>query len=186
MKKLFYIPLLILTFIGCSAEPSLQKYMAENSENTNFIAIDLGADVLKFNHEKLSEDEKEALKSFKKLNIVAFKRTPDNKVLYLKEKEEVQHILKENSHYEQLMRVGSGTKGMSIYVVGEGENFDEFILFGNHNETGFIIVRVLGKKMNATQIMSFISMLDKSDFDQEQLKPLLESFGDTHHQAEQV
>src|SRR5690554_2510237 len=185
MKKLLYIPLLIIAIISCNSEPSLQKYMAKNSENSNFIAIDLGADVLKLNENKLSEDEKEALKAFRKLNIIAFKKTTSNDALYQKEKEEVQHILRENSQYEQLMRVGSGTRGMSIYAVGKEENFDEFILFGNQNETGFIIVRVLRKKMNATQMMHFISMLQNSDFDQEQLKPLLENFGNKH-QEEQV
>lgn len=180
MKKLIYIPFLILAIIGCSSEPSLQKYMAANSENSNFIAIDLGADVLKINKKELNQDEKDALKAFKKLNIIAFKKTDDNDALYKKEKEEVQHILKENSQYEQLMRFGSGTQGMSIYAVGKGEDFDEFILFGNQNETGFVIVRVLGKKMNPTQIMNFMSMLQKSDFDQEQLKPLIENFTGKH------
>ena len=176
MKKLIYIPLLILSMIGCSSEPSLQKYMAKNSENNNFLAVDLGTDILKINQEKLSEEEKEALKTFRKLNIIAFKKTIDNDALYQKEKEEVQSILKGSSDYEQLMRFGSGTQGVSIYAVGKGESFDEFILFGNQKETGFAIVRVIGKNMDPNHLMNFMAILEKSDFDQEQLKPLLENF----------
>jgi len=177
MKKLIYIPLLIWTIIGCSSEPSLQKYMAKNSENGNFLAIDLGADVLRFNQNSLSKEEKETLKVFKKLNIVAFKKTTDNEALYQKEKEEVQYILKENSSYEQLMRFGSAAQGAAVYVVGKGDTFDEFIVFGNQKETGFIIVRVIGKKMTPNHLMDFMSILKKADFDQEQLKPLLENLG---------
>lgn len=177
MKKLIYIPLLILSMIGCSSEPSLQKYMTKNSEDSNFLAIDLGADILKINQESLSQDEKEALNSFRKLNIVAFKKTVDNDALYQKEKEEVQSILKGNSDYEQLMRFGSGAQGASIYAVGEGDSFDEFVLFGNQKETGFAIVRVIGKDMTPNHLMNFMAILEKADIDQEQLKPLLESFG---------
>lgn len=156
--------------------------MAENSENSNFLALDFGADILKVSKENLSEDEKEALNSFKKLNIVAFKKTADNEALYQKEKEEVQAILKGNSTYEQLMRFGSGTQGASIYAVGKGDDFDEFILFGNQSETGFAIVRVIGKNMTLNHLMNFMSILEKAELDQEQLKPLIENFGGKVHE----
>ena len=177
MKKLIYIPLFIFALLSCNSEPSLQKYMAKNSENSNFLAIDLGADILKVNKDNLSQDEKEALNSFKKLNIVAFKKTADNEALYQKEKEEVQSILEENSNYEQLMRFGSRAQGASIYAVGKGESFDEFIVFGTQYETGFAIVRIIGKNMTPNHLMSFMSVVEKADLDQEQLKPLIESFG---------
>lgn len=151
--------------------------MATNSENSNFLAIDFGADILKVSKDKLSEDEKQALNSFKKLNIVAFKKTADNEALYQKEKTEVQNILKENSTYEQLMRFGSKKQGASIYAVGKGEKFDEFVLFGNQNDTGFAIVRIIGKNMTPNHLMSLMSIVQKADIDQEQIKPLIESFG---------
>lgn len=172
MKKLFYIPFLIFTIFGCSSELSLQKYMAKNSENNNFIAVDLGSDILKINQKELSEDEKEALNSFKKLNILAFKKNEDNEALYKKEKEEVQTILKGNPSYEQLMSFGSGAEGASIYAVGETSKISEFIIFGNQNKMGFAIVRIIGKDMSPNHIMNFLSLLDKADIDGEQLKAL--------------
>ena len=176
MKKLIYIPLLILAMMSCRSEPSLQKYMAKNSENSNFLAVDFGADILKINKNELSAEEKEALNAFKKLNILAFRKNENNETLYQKEKEEVQSILKGNSDYEQLMSFGSGTQGASIYAIGDTDKISEFIIFGNQNEAGFAIVRVIGKNMTPNHIMSFMSVLEKSNFDQEQLKTLGDFF----------
>lgn len=177
MKKLFILPLFVLALISCNSEPSLQKYMAKNSENSNFLAVDLGADILRINQNELSEDEKKAFNSFKKLNIVAFKKNADNEELYTKEKKEVQDILKGNSQYEELFRFGSGAKGVAVYAVGKGENFDEVILFGSDNETGFLIARVLGKNMNPSHIMNLMSIMEKSNINEEQLKPIFEAMG---------
>lgn len=185
MKKLIYIPLLILAMMSCSSKPSLQKYMAKNSENSNFIALDFGADILKINQNELSESEKEALNSFKKLNILAFRKNDDNEALYQKEKEEVQSILKGNSDYEQLMSFGSGAQRASIYAVGETDKISEFVIFGNQNETGFAIVRIIGKNMNPNHIMNFMSALEKSDFDKEQLKSFEKFFRKDNHSVEE-
>lgn len=185
MKKLFILPLLILALIGCNSEPSLQKYMAKNSENSNFLAVDLGADILKINKDELSKDEKEALNSFKKLNILAFRKNDDNEVLYRKEKEEVQSILKGNSTYEQLMSFGSGVQGASIYAVGNTDKISEFVIFGNQNEAGFAIVRIIGKNMSPNHIMNFMSVLEKSNFDKEQLKSFEEFFRKDNHSVEE-
>lgn len=185
MKKLFILSLLILALIGCNSEPSLQKYMAKNSENSNFLAVDLGADILKINKDELSKDEKEALNSFKKLNILAFRKNDDNEVLYRKEKEEVQSILKGNSTYEQLMSFGSGVQGASIYAVGNTDKISEFVIFGNQNEAGFAIVRIIGKNMSPNHIMNFMSVLEKSNFDKEQLKSFEEFFRKDNHSVEE-
>lgn len=159
--------------------------MAKNSENSNFLAVDLGADILKINKDELSKDEKEALNSFKKLNILAFRKNDDNEVLYRKEKEEVQSILKGNSTYEQLMSFGSGAQGASIYAVGNTDKISEFVIFGNQNEAGFAIVRIIGKNMSPNHIMNFMSVLEKSNFDKEQLKSFEEFFRKDNHSVEE-
>lgn len=185
MKKLFILPLLILALIGCNSQPSLQKYMAKNSENSNFLAVDLGADIMKINKDELSKDEKEALNSFKKLNILAFRKNDDNEVIYQKEKEEVQSILKGNPAYEQLMSFGSGAQGASIYAIGDTDKISEFVIFGNQNEAGFAIVRIIGKNMNPNHIMNFMSVLEKSNVDKEQLKSFEEFFRKDNHSVEE-
>ena len=76
--------------------------------------------------------------------------------------------------YQQLMKFGSGKEGASVSFVGSDEHIDEFVFFANRNENGFAVVRVLGKDMNPTHIMNMMSVLQQSNIDLEQLKPLQE------------
>jgi len=186
MKNYIRLIVLSLLFIGCKSEPSLQKYMAKNSENNNFIALDLGADILRVGQDKLTTDEKEALNAFQKLNILAFKKNETNGELFQAEKAEVEKILKENSKYEQLMSIGSAGQGGSVYVVGKDDAYDEFVLFGNQKEIGFAIVRIIGNDISMNNIMNFMSVLKKANVDNEKLKPLTDYFTPTKIETAEV
>ncbi len=56
--------------------------------------------------------------------------------------------------------------------VGSDEHIEEFVLFANKKENGFDVIRILGKDMNPTGIMTMMSVLQKANIDLEQLKPL--------------
>jgi hypothetical protein len=161
----------LLLLISCNSEPSLQKYFVENTENKNFIALDVSPTILNIDKTKLSTEQSEALKSFDKMNILAFKRNDKNQADYEAERTKVNTILK-NPKYQQLMKFGSGKDGASVSYVGTDENIEEFVIYANRNENGFAIVRVLGKNMNPNNIMTLMSVLKESNIDMEQLKPL--------------
>lgn len=164
--------LLALTvLISCNSEPTLQKYFVENTEKKDFIAVDLSSDVLNLEKTKLSAAQNEALNSFNKMNILAFKATDKNQAEFEAERKKVTEILK-NPKYQELMKVGSGKEGASISYVGTDENITEFVVFANKKENGFAVVRVLGNDMNPNNIMSLLSVLKESKIDMEQLKPL--------------
>jgi len=174
MKKTIYTSLLYLLFVGCNSQQSLQKYMVENSENPNFIALDLGANILNMDNSGFSEEEKEALKSLKKLNILFLRQKTDNIDFYEQEKEKIQSIVKESSQYEQLLRIGNKGSKIGVYSVGSSDFSDEFLLLASDDGFGFLIVRMLGKKMNTEHIMNFVSILQKANIDSE-LMPLFNS-----------
>jgi hypothetical protein len=161
--------LLLLT--SCNNEPTLQKYFVENTENKDFIAVDLTPKMLNINTDKLSAIQKEALASFQKINVLAFKINDKNKAQFETEKAKVSSILK-NEKYQQLMKFGSGGTGAQVSFVGEDEHIEEFVLFGSKSDNGFAVVRVLGKDMNPTYIMEMMSVLKNGNIDMEQLKPL--------------
>lgn len=161
----------LLTLISCNSEPSLQKYFVENTEKKDFIALDISSDILNLDKAKLSAEQNEALKSFDKMNILAFKATANNQAEFETESTKLKTILKDPK-YQELMKVGSGKDGASISYVGTDENIEEFIVFANRKENGFAVVRVLGKNMNPNNIMTIMSVLQKSKIDMEQLKPL--------------
>ena len=163
--------LLILTLVSCNSDPSLQKYFVENTDNKNFIALDVSPSILNVEKTKLSTEQTEALKSFDKMNILAFKANATNQVQFETERAKVKAILKDPK-YQQLMSFGSGKDGASISYVGSDDNIKEFVVFANRKENGFAVVRVLGENMNPNNIMTLMSVLKESKIDMEQLKPL--------------
>lgn len=163
--------LVALTLVSCNSEPSLQKYFVENTDNKNFIALDVSPSILNVEKTKLSAEQTEALKSFDKMNILAFKANTTNQVQFEAERAKVKAILKDPK-YQQLMSFGSGKDGASISYVGTDDNIKEFVVFANRKENGFAVVRVLGENMNPNNIMTLMTVLKESKIDMEQLKPL--------------
>ena len=176
MKYIYRLVIIgIFLLSSCNNEPSLQKYFVENTENKNFIALDLSPSMLNVDNSKLSTDENEALKSFEKVNILAFKLNDSNKAEFEIERTKLNKILKEEK-YQQLMKFGSGKDGASVSFVGETEHIDEFVFYANKKENGFAVVRVMGKDMNPTGILTLMSVLKNANVDLEQLKPLQQMF----------
>jgi hypothetical protein len=172
MKAIYSISVFLSLFlISCNSEPTLQKYFVENTENKNFIAMDVSSSILNVDETKLSVKQNAALESFDKMNVLAFKLDDKNKAQFEIERAKIDNILKDPK-YQQLMKFGSGKESASISYVGSDDNIEEFVLFANRKETGFAVVRVLGKDMNPTNIMTMLSVLKESKIDLEQLKPL--------------
>lgn len=157
--------------MSCSSEPSLQKYFVENTESKDFIAVDVSANILRLDKSKITAEEDAALKTFEKMNIIAFKADAKNQAKFAAEKTKVQAILKDKK-YQELMKVNSGKQGGAVYFVGDDDKIDEFVLYGNTSDTGFAVVRILGDEMNPTSIMTMLSLLQKANLDIAQLKPL--------------
>nr|WP_314897322.1 DUF4252 domain-containing protein [uncultured Flavobacterium sp.] len=172
MKAVCSIALIFSLFLfSCNSEPTLQKYFVENTENKNFVALDVSPEILNVDQTKLSLEQKTALQSFDKMNVLAFKLNGTNKVQFEMERAKVNLILKDKK-YQQLMKFGSGKEGASVSYIGSDEHIEEFVFFANKKENGFAVVRILGKDMNPTNIVTMMSVLQQSNIDLEQLKPL--------------
>ncbi len=174
MKRLIFLSLCCCVLLaGCESKPTLQKYFVENTENKNFMAFDLSPTILNIKETKLSAEQKQALQSFDKMNILAFKVNEQNKAQFETECDKVKTLLKDEQ-YQQLMKYGSGSEGASVSFVGDDEHIDEFVLFANRKDSGFAVIRILGDDMNPTGILEMLSILKTSDINLEQLKPLQE------------
>ena len=170
-----FLAICSLILLSCNSEPSLQKYFVENTENKNFIALDVSPSILNIDKTKLSAEQNQALQSFDKMNILAFKLNATNQAQFEIERAKVDTILKDVK-YQQLMKFGSGKEGASVSFVGSDEHIEEFVLFANKQENGFAVIRILGRDMNPTNIMTMMSVLQSANIDLEQLKPLQEMF----------
>lgn len=171
MNKYILVAIIALC-IGCKQEPSLQKYFVESGDKKEFMALDVSSSILNINETKLSASEIKALQSFDKVNILAFKKDGKNNAQYTKEIKEVKEILKDTV-YQPLIKLNGIGQNASIMIVGDNKEIDELILFGNKKELGFTVIRVLGNDMKPENAMEFLSILQKSNIDMKQLKPIL-------------
>ncbi|MFT5021975.1 MAG: hypothetical protein ACI834_000651, partial [Colwellia sp.] len=80
IKYLGLLGLLILG-VSCSSAPSLQSYFVEKSEDAHFISVTVPASVLNIAVDSLELDQKEALATLSKLNVLLFKNNTDNTAL---------------------------------------------------------------------------------------------------------
>lgn len=172
MKFSFIIAHLIAVLLSsCNDEQSLQRYFVNNSENKDFIVLDVTSTILNLDKAKLSSEQKTALESFDKLNILAFRKDSTNAPKFETESKKVNQILKAKE-YQELMKVNSGTDVASVSFVGSEDNIKEFIFYAKRDENGFAVVRVLGEDMNPNNILTLMTVLKESKIDLEQLKPL--------------
>ena len=176
IKNLAGMILLVVTLHSCNQSESLQRYYVDNQEQPNFLSIDVPVSMLNLDIAQLNQEQKEAYKSIQKLNMLAYKVKPGQQDAYEIELAKVKTILN-NSKYEELMRGGDSEVGQfSIKILGEEDDVEEFILFGNSDDKGFAVVRILGKDMNPNQIMTLFSALDKADIDDAKISQFTEFF----------
>ncbi len=170
IKKLAVMLLLVVAYTSCNQGPTLQTYYVDNQIKPGFLSVDAPIGLLNIEEVKLTKEQEEAYKSIDKLNILAYRIDNNNKAEYELELANIKTILK-NPKYEELMRGGNSVDGrFKVMFIGEVDNVDELILFGNSDDKGFIVARVLGDDMNAGKIMSLQSVLKDMDFENANLK----------------
>ena len=177
MKKIALVFIAAATIQACSSTQSLQEYYVDNAENPNFLSFDVPASMMNLEKIEMSETQKEALRSLKKLNILAFRKTEINGAEYKVEKEHVNAILK-NSKYTELMKMNTEFGKATVKFLGDDDAIDEVIIYGNNDDKGFALVRVLGNDMNPAHMAQLLEVVQKSDFKGEGLDKLGELFKD--------
>lgn len=176
IKNLAGMLLLAVILHSCNEGPSLQHYYVDNQEQPNFLSVDVPISMLNLDKAQLSEDQKDAYKSIQKLNMLAYKVKPDNQMKYETELAKIETIL-DDPKYEELMRGGNPKDGKFIIkILGDEDDIEEFILFGNSNDKGFAIVRILGNDMNPNKIMTLASALNISNIDESRVTQFIEFF----------
>ncbi len=181
MKKMALYTLLALMAAifadGCSSTQSLQEYYVDNAENPNFLSFDVPASILKLDNASLSEPQAAALRSLKKLNILAFRKTDANQAEFQLEKKNVGTILK-NDKYTELMKMNTAFGKGTVKYLGDEDAIDEVIIFGSNDEKGFALVRVLGDDMNPALMAQLLQAIQQADFKGEGLEKIADFFKD--------
>ncbi len=175
MKAKLIVLAVLFAIVSCNSKPSLEKYIVDNSENKNFIQLDVTPNFLNIDKSKLTVEQVKAFNSFEKVNILAFKINTQNQKEFEHEKEKVATILKDEK-YQQLMKIGSGKDAMCVSFVGDDAHISEFVVFGTKIDAGFAVIRILGKDMNPAAVMNFMDAIKNSNTSMEQFQPFLNQF----------
>jgi len=179
MKNVYWAIMVVIGFVitSCSSEQSLQQYYIANAENPNFMSFDLPSSLLNLETANLTESEREAASSLKKLNVLAFQKKPENEADYLVQKNAIKSILK-GDDFSELMKMNTPFGKATIQLKGDDDIIDELIIYGDNDEKGLVLVRVLGDNMNPASLMQLIKAVEKSDYKGkglEQLEDLIKS-----------
>lgn len=144
---------IVVALTSCNYGETLQSYYVANQETPNFVSIDIPVSFVSVDKIELTDNQKEAYDSMDKLNMLGYTLNDDNAEEYKIELAKVQTLLK-NEKYQELFRGGNTTDGKVIVkYIGDDDSIDELIIFGNANNKGFAIIRVLGNNMEPAKIM---------------------------------
>jgi hypothetical protein len=166
---------IFITLTACSSTQSLQEYYVDSSENPNFLSFDVPTSILNLEEAELTPTQKAAVGSLRKLNILAFKKSDKNGAEYQVEKTKVNAILR-NSDYTELMKMNTEYGKATVKYLGDDTAIDEVIIFGNSDEKGFALIRVLGDDMNPAHLVQLLQAIQKSDFKGEGLEKVGDLF----------
>lgn len=161
-----------MSMLSCNSNKSVQQYILEKQSSPDFISLTLPASILNIAVDSLGVDEKNAVDSLKKLNVLVYHASDQSKDIFENEQKEIRNVLA-NSKYEDLMKAQTHMGSGAIMFLGSESNIDEFLAFGTDQKENFILIRVLGDNMNPKHIMPFISALKQSDVNEDELLNLL-------------
>ncbi len=176
IKKSMVMFLLVAAFTSCNQGPTLQTYYVDNELKPGFASFDVPTSFIDVENVEMTDEQREAYKSVDKLNVLTYIEKNTEAEEYKLELEKVNIILKDPK-YEELMRGGNSTDGKFVVkFLGDIENIDELIVFGNANNKGFMIARILGDDMSASKLMSLSSVLENANFEDMQLNGITDFF----------
>lgn len=165
-----------VTFVSCS-DKSLQKYLVEKQDDSKFVKMDLPVSMLEGKNSSFDDEEKEILKTIKKVNVVAYPIKNGDTADYEVEKTEIESILKQD-RYKELTRIKSKEWNATLKYTGEEDAIDEVIVYANDNSRGFAIFRLLGENMRPDQMLKLMKSAENGDLDLSQLSGFGEIFKD--------
>lgn len=167
--------LLSLALVSCKDEASVQTYFVEHQDLPEYKQIDLSAKLVDMSNVDLSEDQKEALESFKKVSFLGYRVQDGNLDAYNKELEKAKVIFK-NEKYNELMDFKMDGMKIKVSSIGTDEALDEVLLLLSNSETGFGVARILGDDMNPEKVMMLINNMQNANVDDNQLKGIIDFF----------
>jgi|SaaInl0LU_22_DNA_1037365.scaffolds.fasta_scaffold30232_2 hypothetical protein len=148
--------------LSCQKQESLQSYFVSHQESPGFVQLDLPVSTFLTDDLDLSDREKEAWNSVRRLNMLAFV-VDDTLNSANTEYKTVEQILK-SSEYEQLLQMKSEEFRSSVFSKGSEDKIDEMVLTLNQDGKRFLVARLLGNNMTLRKAGIIANSLDRVNF----------------------
>ena len=171
IKLTFFSLLACIMLVSCNNGESLQTYFVDNQETPDFISADIPSTIVELDQTTLTEDQKEAYNSVKRLNFLGFKLTENNHDVYAQELSKVTSILNDTK-YMELMEFNDRAAKVVVKYIGDDDTAEEFIVFTSSKDMGFGIVRILGNDMRPEKIATLVNAIQNSDLDSSQFEDI--------------
>ncbi|MAL22683.1 MAG: hypothetical protein CMP05_07335 [Xanthomarina sp.] len=171
IKLTFFSLLACIMLVSCNNGESLQTYFVDNQETPDFISADIPTTIVELDQTTLTEDQKEAYNSVKRLNFLGFKLTENNQDAYAQELSKVKSILNDKKYIE-LMEFNDRAAKVVVKYIGDDDAADEFIVFTSSKDMGFGIVRILGNNMRPEKMATLVGAIQNADIDSSQLEDI--------------
>lgn len=171
IKLTFFSLLACIMLVSCNNGESLQTYFVDNQETPDFISADIPTTIVELDQTTLTEDQKEAYNSVKRLNFLGFKLTENNQDAYAQELSKVKSILNDKKYIE-LMEFNDRAAKVVVKYIGDDDAADEFIVFTSSKDMGFGIVRILGNDMRPDKMATLVNAIQNADIDSSQLEDI--------------
>lgn len=175
IKLTFFSLLACIMLVSCNNGESLQTYFVDNQETPDFISADIPTTIVELDQTTLTEDQKEAFNSVKRLNFLGFKLTENNQDAYAQELSKVKSILNDKKYIE-LMEFNDRAAKVVVKYIGDDDAADEFIVFTSSKDMGFGIVRILGNDMRPEKMATLVNAIQNADIDSSQLEDIARFF----------
>lgn len=168
--------LALVALTSCN-DKSLQKYLVEKQDDDKFVKMDLATSLLEGKNSNFTQEEKDILKTIKKVNVVAYPIKDGDTVDFINERKELKDIL-EKEKYKELTRIKSNDWNATLKYTGEEDAIDEVIVFVSDNNRGFAVFRLLGENMRPDQMIKLMESAERGDMDLSKLSGFGEIFKD--------
>lgn len=175
VKYITVAALALFSLMSCNNEASLQQYLVAKQDDDAFVKVDLPSSLLDSEESASDAEQKEILKTVKKVNIVAYPIKNGNLAQYQIEKDKVNTILADDM-YKMLSKMKSNNMDVTLKYVGDDDAIDEVIIFASSEEKGFAVLRLLGKNMRPEKMLQLVNSLDKSNVDMSQMSMITNMF----------
>jgi len=163
IKIFLALSLFIIFASACKSDP-LEDYFVNATESADFFVVNIPANVVEFDTQKLDPETIRQINSIKKVNVLLYKNNFDTAVKK-REFEKAQNAVKDKA-YKSLTRINNKGYHFAFAYQGEPDKIDEVILLGKDSEYNFAIGLLKGKGINVNNFTKALKHIKKIDDNQ--------------------